>query len=513
VGQSVLREEAEHVDPLVGHAEASEQQAHRQRVGPDDAQSRTRAPADLRPRAKQHLQALARLLPADEDDLLLAASRLSRLGDENAVRDQVVVARKVPGHGIARGLGDRDPVVDAVDEEPPQVFAELEPRELPARVERGDDRTASHCERRHAGRRRHRLMDVDQVELLPLEDAPHPEHGPRAEDDVRERPVRRHDHRPANRNHSGRRLVVAPEPRVEGTRETARRVVADHDPHVEAQTPERIRLELRVLDDSAPERPRIGDDDPDLHPGRTMHCSVPSTPMRPSLVLIVALFVAGCGEDRPTRRAMPSEPPPPSLEQVSGMAARVPAGTRIALRAGPEGRVIATIGGRTEFGSRQTLAVAARKGDWVAVRSPALGNSELGWARTGQLRLVSRPLSLEVDLSERELTVRGPDGAERRIGVAIGARDTPTPSGEFYVTDRLPGADFGAYYGCCILALSGRQPSLPEGWSGGDRLAIHGSPTPTWGHAVSNGCLHAAEADLRYLMRTVPLGTRVVIHP
>ena len=233
--------------------------------------------------------------------------------------------------------------------------------------------------------------------------------------------------------------------------------------------------------------------------------------MRPSLLLIAALLVTGCGEDRPAARAKPSEPPPPSLVRVEGTAARVPPGTRIALRASPDGPVIATIGGRTEFGSPQTLAVAARRGDWVAVRSPALGNRQLGWAHAGQLRLVDRPIELQVDLSERELTVHDPGEPERRISVAIGAPDTPTPPGEFYVTDKLPGADFGPYYGCCILALSGRQPNLPEGWSGGDRLAIHGSPTPTWGKAVSNGCLHADEADLRYLMKTVALGTIVMI--
>ena len=93
----------------------------------------------------------------------------------------------------------------------------------------------------------------------------------------------------------------------------------------------------------------------------------------------------------------------------------------------------------------------------------------------------------------------------------MGAPDTPTPPGEYYVTDKLRGADFGPFYGCCILALSGHQPDLPEGWSGGDRLAIHGSPTPTWGQNVSNGCLHAREADLRYLLKTVPLGTVVTI--
>ena len=34
----------------------------------------------------------------------------------------------------------------------------------------------------------------------------------------------------------GRRLVVASQPRVESAREAARRVVADHEAHVEAET-------------------------------------------------------------------------------------------------------------------------------------------------------------------------------------------------------------------------------------------------------------------------------------
>ncbi len=120
-------------------------------------------------------------------------------------------------------------------------------------------------------------------------------------------------------------------------------------------------------------------------------------------------------------------------------------------------------------------------------------------------------LELEVDLSRRELILLSDGVRKRRMSIAIGAPDTPTPPGEYYVTDKLPGADFGQFYGCCILALSGHQPDLPQGWSGGDRLAIHGSPTPTWGQNVSNGCLHAREADLRYLLKTVPLGTVVTI--
>ena len=233
-----------------------------------------------------------------------------------------------------------------------------------------------------------------------------------------------------------------------------------------------------------------------------------------SPLALVVLLAASCGGGETKRVAKPKPPAPPILERVSDLAARVPSGNRIALRARPGGRILTRVQATTEFGSPQTLAVAFRKGRWLAVRSPALGNRQVGWvdARTVALRLLRRPVSLEVDLSRRELLVHGPRRVVRRISVAIGAPDTPTPPGEFYVTDKLDGAEFGSYYGCCILALSGRQPNLPRGWSGGDRLAIHGSSTATWGQAVSNGCLHADEPDLRYLMKMVPLGTAVTVH-
>jgi len=235
---------------------------------------------------------------------------------------------------------------------------------------------------------------------------------------------------------------------------------------------------------------------------------------RLSPLALAVLVAASCGGGGKGRVAKPKPPAPPILERVSDLAARVPRGNRIALRALPGGRVLAHLGSKTEFGSPQMLAVAFRKGRWLAVRSSVLGNKQLGWvdARSGRLHLLRRPISLEVDLSRKELRVHEGDGVNRRVSVAIGAPETPTPPGEFYITDKLSGAKFGSYYGCCILALSGRQPNLPRGWSGGDRLAIHGSPTATWGHAVSNGCLHADEPDLRYLMRIVPLGSRVVIH-
>ena len=234
------------------------------------------------------------------------------------------------------------------------------------------------------------------------------------------------------------------------------------------------------------------------------------------------LIVAGIGvavvvsqrndEQAPVARTMSR--PTPVAERVEDLAARVPPGRPVALHARPRGPVLTRVGARTEFGSPQTFTVAVRLGDWVAVRTPALGNRRVGWvnAKNAGLRFLQRRASIDVDLSERTLTLRKHAVVYRRDAVAIGSRETPTPTGQFYVTDKLRGADFGPYYGCCILALSGRQPNLPLDWSGGDRLAIHGTPVADFGDAATNGCLHLPDAVLRVLMRDVPLGTAVHIH-
>jgi hypothetical protein len=209
----------------------------------------------------------------------------------------------------------------------------------------------------------------------------------------------------------------------------------------------------------------------------------------------------------PTRLPLREEPDPRDL------IVRVAPGGRLVLRDGPRGRVLSRIGDRTEFGSPQVLSPVDLYRGWIAVRHSSLGNDRVAWieARRAPLVYAGRHVRLEADLSRRELLVYSGDSLRRRLSVAIGAPDTPTPPGEYYVTDKLRGADFGPFYGCCILALSGRQPNLPQGWSGGDRLAIHGSPSPTWGQAVSNGCFHASQDDLIYLMKAVPLGTPVSV--
>ena len=172
-------------------------------------------------------------------------------------------------------------------------------------------------------------------------------------------------------------------------------------------------------------------------------------------------------------------------------------------------QVLAQVGSRSTFGSATKLAVVGESGDWLGVISEQLGNRVRGFVRRGQVALTHIPFSLELNRSERKVTVWRLGIRLRRISVAIGAPSTPTPRGRFAITDKLRNF-FPDYYGCCVLALSGRQTRDTPGWSGGNRLAIHAG-TGT-GQAVSNGCLRAATGDMRYLLGLLPVGTQVIVH-
>lgn len=177
---------------------------------------------------------------------------------------------------------------------------------------------------------------------------------------------------------------------------------------------------------------------------------------------------------------------------------------------------MARAGARTRFGSPTVLWVARRSPDgrWLGVVSETLPNGRLGWIRASSPRLAFSHTRywLRADLSARRLELRRGRSVLARITVTVGGPDSPTPTGYFAITDKRGGRPRGGVYGCCVLALSGRQPKLPAGWRGGNRLAIHGlgAPGPV-GAAASAGCMRVAEPPLRRLMRSLPLGTPVFV--
>jgi len=212
--------------------------------------------------------------------------------------------------------------------------------------------------------------------------------------------------------------------------------------------------------------------------------------------------VADDGGGRPQPDAAPRPPGRTPIAVVK---------RRTQLRAAPDGRRIATIGPRTEFKSARVLAVVGERPGWLRVMDAELRNGQTGWIATGDTQRGVVNYKLRVDLSARRLTIMRNGRAVRRIRTAVGEAGTPTPTGRYAITDKVPFKTPGAY-GCCALALTAHQPNTPSSWSGGDRIAIHATPAQSSiGRSVTLGCMRIPTKDARWLMRKIPLGSQVTI--
>jgi lipoprotein-anchoring transpeptidase ErfK/SrfK len=202
----------------------------------------------------------------------------------------------------------------------------------------------------------------------------------------------------------------------------------------------------------------------------------------------------------------PAAPPPTTILKVRP-------GQLVRMHVRPGGRLLFRVLPKTVYGRRLILSVTHRRAAWAAVTTFLVPNGRRAWVRVERRTFAVRRTRwrLTADLSARTVTVLHGARRVRTLRVAIGAPATPTPPGTYAITDKLAGAPFGRAYGCCILALSGHQPKVRTGPIDG-RLAIHGTDRPDLvGARVSQGCLRARDRDVRWLMRTVPVGTQLTI--
>ncbi|HJQ71939.1 MAG TPA: L,D-transpeptidase [Actinomycetota bacterium] len=151
-------------------------------------------------------------------------------------------------------------------------------------------------------------------------------------------------------------------------------------------------------------------------------------------------------------------------------------------------------------------------GRWGRVELPYTWPRREGWIRLRGLERDATRVRVEVDLSLHQVTVRKFGKVLFRASGATGAPSSPTPVGEYFVTDRVPFAA-GSALGSFAFGISGIQPRLPAGWSGGNQLAIHGTNNPSSiGQSVSAGCVRVSETTLDRLLPLLEYGTPVIIH-
>jgi lipoprotein-anchoring transpeptidase ErfK/SrfK len=256
----------------------------------------------------------------------------------------------------------------------------------------------------------------------------------------------------------------------------------------------------------------------------------PATLRLPALALVVVgLLVAGCATADPDRpqlgaaapaapaTATPAEPTPapapaPSADPSAATIARTDDALTVHAEPSVDAAVVTRLAATTEFGSPRALLVVDRADRWVEVQLPIRPNGSTGWIREAALDLVEGEHRVEVDLAARTLTVFAGDEVVLETPVAVGAPDSPTPTGTFGLTDRLQSPDPASPYGPFALGLSAHSDTFSEFAGGDGQIGIHGTDDPSSiGRPVSHGCVRVPNDVVARLAELLPLGTPVTI--
>jgi lipoprotein-anchoring transpeptidase ErfK/SrfK len=165
----------------------------------------------------------------------------------------------------------------------------------------------------------------------------------------------------------------------------------------------------------------------------------------------------------------------------------------------------------TIFSIRGALVDAKCKPRSYLVQIPKRPNGVTAWVPARQVNVEKVSTRIVVDLSQKRVTLYKDGRKVLSSTAAIGAPATPTPTGRFYVNQRLIPTDRGGPFGPGAVGVSAFSEVL-TGWTQGGPIAIHGTNAP-WsiGRAVSNGCIRIPNPVLRKLFDRALNGTPVLI--
>jgi len=154
---------------------------------------------------------------------------------------------------------------------------------------------------------------------------------------------------------------------------------------------------------------------------------------------------------------------------------------------------------------RSRLDIAGKP--WLNIRVPRRPNGSKGWVPASSLRMRTLTTAFEVD--KRTLKARlYEDGVVVWTStVGIGAPATPTPSGRFWVRERLSNPAYGP------LAFGTAAYSRLSDWPGGGVVGIHGTNAPALiPGRPSHGCVRVPNRKILELDKLMPVGTPIWIH-
>lgn len=232
---------------------------------------------------------------------------------------------------------------------------------------------------------------------------------------------------------------------------------------------------------------------------------------RSAAVALTALALAGCSGGNPTSaysgpaREVQETIPAWQYSQVA-----VPKDSKpLQVFSSPTNEQHRTLTPKTAYGTPRVLSVVSGRRDWVLVRLPERPNGSTAWVRESAVKLYRLDDYIIVHLKRRMIDVYI-GGNKLTSSIAVGSQQYPTPTGHFYVIDRVS-LKAHSGYGSFALGTSAYSNVLTEFAGGNGQVGIHGTDDKdSIGKAVSHGCIRVPDSML-VMLKEVQLGTPIFI--
>jgi lipoprotein-anchoring transpeptidase ErfK/SrfK len=253
-----------------------------------------------------------------------------------------------------------------------------------------------------------------------------------------------------------------------------------------------------------------GKDEPQAAPGTSTTEATPTTSeVREGTLIatarvpdVVVLADPPPGVDAPTTTT--TAPPPgshlpiPRVGLNSAGVSKVPEGYRF--------------DNPTYFDNPLVMQVLEDRGEWLKVLIQARPNHTTGWVKASDVELSTTTYRMVLSLADRHLTVYDGDEVVVETDVVIGKDTTPTPLGEFFLSEKIPQSNPNGSYGPWILSTNGYSEALDLFDNGLPVVAFHGTNKPELiGTQASNGCIRLENEVITQLAEMLPAGTPILI--
>jgi lipoprotein-anchoring transpeptidase ErfK/SrfK len=152
---------------------------------------------------------------------------------------------------------------------------------------------------------------------------------------------------------------------------------------------------------------------------------------------------------------------------------------------------------------------------WLRVRLPERPNEASAWIPANMTELSETPWSIVVSLAKRTVTLERNGRPVHVYRAVVGKPSTPTPTGDFAVSERVNQPNPHGFYGPWVLLLTAYSNTLLDFGGGPGQIGIHGrdgaSLRDPLGTARSHGCIRIDDGAIETLARVAVEGTPVVI--